>query len=217
LAAIALNEFKRDEPAAIRKGDRQLDLAAPNGAPAIGGFKTMTGKDGSYQFLFPSDAKNIRTQEQPVTVAELDGTEEVHQCEMADGTSFAVAARKLSGPKLKQLNISESYDLTVDLLKQKGFEVSDPKEFAFGAEKGREFRLYGNQTCFRRAMLIRRDGRVFDIVVGSKSREELTGPTSETVFNSLKILIKDLPAAPDRAVAAPVAAGPDDFSPSRVP
>lgn len=216
LAAIAFNELKRDEPAAIRKADRQLDEDAPNGAAAIAGFKTMTGKDGSYQFLFPSDAKNIRTQEQPVTLAELDGTEEVHQCEMADGTSFAVAARKLSGPKLKQLNISESYDLTVDLLKQKCFEVSDPKEFAFGAEKGREFRLYGNQAYFRKAILIRPDGRVFEVVVASKSREELTSPRSETVFNSLKILVNDLPAAPDRAVAAPVAAVPDDFGPSRV-
>ena len=161
-----------------------------DGPPAPAGFRLVTGNDGGYQFLFPVKAKRTSTREQSIARGNLKGKSQINQCELADGTALIVAAEKLSGPALKGIEISELYDLTVEPIKKQGYDVTEAKEFLFGAEKGREYFFTKKGIVIRKVMLIRRDGRVFEMAVASGSQEQVTNATAETFIQSLKILAK---------------------------
>jgi hypothetical protein len=60
---------------------------------------------------------------------------QVHYCELADSTAYLVSAEKLPRPAIKGLKVGDVYDLTVEGIKGKGYEVSEPKPFPVGKEK----------------------------------------------------------------------------------
>jgi hypothetical protein len=159
------------------------------------GWESVTAKDGSYRFLFPTQKKRSGTREQSSRRGGLSVKSQVNYCELPDGTALLVSAEKLSGPALRTMKISEVYDLTVEGLKEKGYEVSEPKPFPVGKEKGREYLLTGNKTVQRKVLLILRDGRVFDLTVAAGDKDKVTSPSADTFLKSLTLTPKP-PAKP---------------------
>jgi hypothetical protein len=62
------------------------------------GWKYLSGKDGSYHFLFPADPKRSGSREQTSKRSGLTSRSEINTCEAKDDTAFRVAATTLSGP-----------------------------------------------------------------------------------------------------------------------
>jgi hypothetical protein len=159
------------------------------------GWQYVTAKDGSYRFLFPTETKRSGSREQSSKRGDLSVKAQINYCEIPDGTALLVSAEKLSGPALKGLKLGDVYDLTIAGIKEKGYEVSEPKEFPIGKEKGREYFLTKDKVVQRKVLLILRDARAFDLTVAAGDKDKVTSPEADTFLKSLALIAK-APAKP---------------------
>src|ERR1700756_5714584 len=67
------------------------------------GWKYVTAKDGSYQFLFPNDTTASGSRDQTSRRGGLNSRTQINYCTLKDGTGLVVAASNLSGPAPKGL------------------------------------------------------------------------------------------------------------------
>jgi hypothetical protein len=162
------------------------------------GWKYVTGKDGTYQFLFPEKTTSSGARSQSSNEGGLASKAQINYCELADGMALLISVEKLSGPALKKLKISEVYQLVVEGIKQKGYSVSEPKDFVLAKQKAREYFLSKDQIVQRKILLILRDGRVFDLTVVGGDRAKVTSPMADTFLKSLVLVAK---AAPSKEAA----------------
>src|SRR4051794_21578286 len=77
------------------------------------GWKSITGADGSYRFLIPTNARRSGTRSQTSKRSGLSIKSQINYCELADGTALLGSAIKLSGSALKKLKISETYQIII--------------------------------------------------------------------------------------------------------
>jgi hypothetical protein len=181
-------------PAAVA-GAQGTDGPSAEAPKAPEGWQYVTGKDGSYRFLFPTDKRRSGSREQSVKRGGLSVKSQINYCELADGTALLISAEKLSGPALRGMKVGDVYNLVVDGIKEKGYEVSQPKLFPLGKEKGREYFLTGEKLVQRKVLLILRDGRAFDLTVVAGDKDKLRGPPADTFLKSLTLIAKT-PAKP---------------------
>jgi len=158
------------------------------------GWKYVTGKDGTYRFLFPEKTTSSGARSQSSNQGGLASKAQINYCELADGMALLISAEKLSGPALKNLKISEVYQLVVEGIKEKGYKVSDPKEFVLAGQKAKEYFLTKDQMIQRKILLILRDGRVFDLTVVAGDKAKVTSPLANTFLKSLVLVPKAAPA-----------------------
>jgi hypothetical protein len=157
------------------------------------GWQYITAKDGSYRFLFPTEKKRSGSQEQSSKRKDLSVKSQIHYCELADGSALLISAEKFSGQALRGMKVGDLYDLTVEGIKEKGYDVSKPKEFLFGKEKGREYFLTKGKAVQRKVLLVLRDGRAFDLTVAAGDKDKVMNATADTFLKSLVLVAKTPP------------------------
>jgi hypothetical protein len=166
------------------------------------GWKYITGKDGSYQYLFPEKPKRSGSRQSSSNRGGLSIKSQVNYCELADGTALLISVEKLSGPALKNLKISQVYNLLVDGLKADGYDVSEPNEFLIGKRKGREYFLTKGPIVQRKVLLILPDGRVVDQAVVAGTKDKVTDARADTFLKSLVLFAKAAPSPKGATEAA---------------
>jgi hypothetical protein len=179
---------------ALAAGARGAGDSPAKEPKAPDGWKYITGKDGTYRFLFPEKTTSSGARSQNSNQQGLASKAQINYCELADGMALLISAEKLSGPALKNLKISEVYQLVVAGIKEKGYSVSDPKEFVLAGQKAREYFLTKDQMVQRKILLILRDGRVFDLTVVAGDKAKVTSPMADTFLKSLVLVAKAAPS-----------------------
>jgi hypothetical protein len=157
------------------------------------GWQYITAKDGSYRFLFPTKTRRSGSREQSSKRGDLSVKAQINYCELPDGTALLISVERLSGPALRGLKIGDVYNLTVEGIKQKGWEVSEPKAFPIGKEKAREYFITKDNIVQRKILLILRDARAFDLTVVAGDKAKVTSPTANTFLKSLTLIPKTPP------------------------
>jgi hypothetical protein len=173
-----------------RAGDDKLPKAPD-------GWKYVTGKDGSYHFLFPTATKRAGSRQQTIKRTGLTGKAQIHYCTLKDDTSLAIEATSLSGSALKGLKIGDVYNLMIDGDKEGGATVSEPKAFPVGKLKAREYFVTKGSLLQRKVLLVVR-GRVYELSVAAPSKEQTTNATADTFLKSL-VLVEKAPATKEVA------------------
>jgi hypothetical protein len=154
------------------------------------GWKSITGADGTYRFLIPATARRSGTRSSTSKHSGLSVKSQINYCELADGMALLIAEQKLSGPLLKKLKISQTYQILMDFVKDDGYALDGPTEFLVGKEKGREYLCTKGKVVQRKVLLIIRDGRVFDLTVVAGNKGAVTNPTAETFLKSFALIAK---------------------------
>lgn len=174
-------------PMAAASAQDAEKTAPPPEAPK--GWKYETAKDGGYRFLFPTETMRAGTRQQSFRRPRLVGQSQVNYCFLKDDTALAVASTTLSGPALKGLKIADVYKLMMDLDKEGGVEVSEPKEFVVGKLKGQEYFVPKAQAVQRKVLLVVK-GRVYELTVTAPDKEKTTSATADTFLKSFVITPK---------------------------
>jgi acetyl esterase/lipase len=201
---IAFTPNELNNPLAAAAG-KQASNAPPTNPPpanpppanlpkAPEGWKYTTAKDGSYAFLFPDKTTRSGSREQTSKRGGLSVKAQINTCELADGTALLISAERLSGPALKGLKIGDVYNSVVEGLTEKGYSVSEPKEFLIGKQKGREYILTKDQIVQRKVLLVLRDARTFDLTVVAGDKDKVMSPTADTFLKSLVLIPKTPPS-----------------------
>jgi|GEM_PF-4054585 len=165
------------------------------------GWKYITAKDGSYQFLFPNETMNSGSREQTSRRAGLASRSQINYCTLKDGTGLVIAASNLSGPALRGLKIGDVYDMMIDGIKDGGNEVSEPKEVPIGNLKGREY-IITKGTDIQRKVLLVVKGRVYEMTVLARDKEKTSNATADTFLKSLTLIAKAAPSKDEGRAAA---------------
>jgi hypothetical protein len=148
------------------------------------GWKYLAGKDGSYHFLFPTATKRSGSREQTSRRGGLTAQSQINYCETQDGMALRVDATRLSGPALKGLKIADVYTLLFNADKQRGTDATEPRDFAIGKLKGREYAFTKGPLHYRKALLVVK-GRVYELGVAAPEKAKTTSPAADTFLKSL--------------------------------
>ncbi len=156
------------------------------------GWKYTTAKDGSFSFLFPSKTSGSGSRQQSFRRKGLTGRIDLHYCSLPDGGTLACSGMRLNGPALKGMKIGDVYNLMVDMAKEAGMDVSEPKDFMVGKLKGKEIFYTKNKRAYREVFVVVK-GRVYDLVVTGADKEKTMTETAEAFLKSLIVPAKPAP------------------------
>jgi hypothetical protein len=166
------------------------------------GWKSVTAKDGTYQFFFPAQTQRSGTRERTFKRGGVNGRSQTNYCTLADGTTLTAEATNLAGPALKGMKINDVYNLLIDADKENG-DVTEPTEFAAGKLKGREYFVTFKDQSVRRTVLIVVKGRVYQMAVAGPSKDKTTTATADTFLKSLTVTPKAPASTGDKPAAEP--------------
>jgi hypothetical protein len=162
----------------------------------------VSAADGSYQFLFPTDAARSGSRERTFTRAGVKGRAQVNYCILKDNTTLQMSAISLSGAALKGLKIGDVYNIIIDAEKDAGATVSEPTEVMVGTLKGREYSATTARGA-RRMILVVVKGRVYQLSVEAADKDKTQGEVPDTFLKSVVFTAK--PATKEIARDAPPA------------
>jgi hypothetical protein len=157
------------------------------------GWQYITAKDGTYQFLFPTQTKGSGSREQTSKRGGITGRAQINYCQAADGTALAIAATSMSGPALKGLKIGDVYNLMIDSDKEDSTDMSEPKDVVVGKLKGKEYTFTKGANKVRKVLLVVR-GRVFEMSAVAAEKEKTMGASADTFLKSLVMIAKPAPS-----------------------
>jgi hypothetical protein len=169
--------------------------------PPPDGWTAVAGKDGTYRFAFPPDAKRTGSRDRTTTVNGVKTQAAINYCTLADGTTLEVAAFTLSGPGLKGAKAADVLDGFVAAEKDAGFTLSDPKPVTVGGVAGKEYRLT-NDKLARRMVLFAVKPRVYELDVTAADAAKLDSAAADTFVKSFVVV----PAEAVKAAATETAA-----------
>jgi hypothetical protein len=169
--------------------------------PTPEGWKAVISKDGRYRFVIPKDAKSSGTRDRTSSLPGLRVAIQVNYCTLKDGTVFEVRGVTLSGSELKGKTVNQVIDmLFIDVEKEDGYKISEPKEATVGDIKAREYRLSKDKQS-RRLVLFGVKPRVFALEVAATDAAQLDTEAANTFLKSFVLVPAEVvkAAAKERA------------------
>jgi hypothetical protein len=179
--------------AAAALAHAQAPTPSAAGVPkAPKGWKYIAAKDGSYQFLFPTDTPRQGSRERSFQRGDLRGKSQSNYCVLRDGTLLTVTVTDLDGAALQGLKVRQVYDILIDADKEGNNEVSEPQDVMLGQLKAKEYVVTDSRSV-RRVVLSVGKGRVYQLSVAAANKAKTTGETADTFLKSLTVTSKDAP------------------------
>jgi hypothetical protein len=156
------------------------------------GWKYIAAKDGSYQFLFPTDTTRQGSLEKSFQRGDLRRRSQRNYCVLRDGTLMTISVADLDGAALQGLKVRQVYDILIDADKEGGSEVSEPPDIMLGQLKAKEYVVTKGRSI-RRVVLSVGKGRVYQLSVAAGNKAHTTSETADTFLKSLTVGTKEAP------------------------
>src|SRR5438128_3306779 len=119
----------------------------PPAAPE--GWKAVASRDGRFRFAVPKDAKGSGTRDRTFSTRGFRAVIQMNYARLKDGTNLEAGAASLSGAELRGKTVDQVLDAIIDVEKEEGFKVSEPKEVTVGDIKAREYRMNNDKVWKR--------------------------------------------------------------------
>jgi len=165
---------------------RAQDAKTNEPPKAPDGWKLLTAKDRSYQFLAPTEVKRHGTRSPTFKGSGASGRAQVDFFTLADGTVLTVTATNLSGPAVRNMTLDEAVKLMTDNDKEGGGTVSEPKDVTAGPLAGKEYTVTTPKDAMRVDLFFVK-GHIYLMSVAAKEKDKLTGETADTFLKSLVV------------------------------
>lgn len=169
--------------------------------PTPKGWKAVVSNDGLYRFVVPLKSARSGTRDRSITINRVKVQAQVNYVILKDGTTLAVEAVKLTGPGMQGVTVADVTESILNIQRDDGFAISEPKDVTVGDIKAREYRLT-NDKISRRLYLFAAKPRLFALDVTSNDPAHLDTETANIFLQSLVLVPPDVVKAQAKEKAA---------------
>ncbi|MFO0811322.1 MAG: hypothetical protein U0746_22050 [Gemmataceae bacterium] len=154
------------------------------------GWRTVTGKDGTYVYAVPKNAKGS-SREQTYNTGGIRVRAQINVYKLTDGTTLQIEASTLTGSDLKGMTVAKFIDNVIDVEKKEGATVSDVKDATAAGRKGREFRVTKDKTL-RRVLAFGAPPRMYFVEVQADDAAKLDTEAANNFLKSVALVPADV-------------------------